>query len=88
MPVADNNTLTITVAGKEQFPEASSFTRVIHDTLFVLAEIGAGFSKGNAKPVVWRISHISMSSPISIGLFADKKTVGNKTVASYLKGLG
>lgn len=87
MPVRDNKTLTITVAGKDPLPEASSFSRVIHDTIVVLTEIGAGLSKKDSRPVVWRISHVSMNTPISVDLLADKKPLGARTVAIYLKGL-
>ena len=92
MTLAEQRTITIVVTGKEPLPEAIAFSHVVQDTISALAAIEADLAGPEVAPIVWRVSQVSMNTPISLTLVADngaarQKDRGRKVVTTYMDGM-
>jgi hypothetical protein len=65
------NELIIRVTGKGKYIPVASFVAVVQNTLTILREVDAELSEQRLGSLTWRISNVSLNSPLEMTIFAE-----------------
>lgn len=82
--------LTIRVESATEFVDLDQFISVVENTLNALAAIETSVGHHSKRRVHWRISHVSLNSPLVLTVFPeaeDEPALGREVVSAYTRGL-
>jgi hypothetical protein len=91
MSTTRDDVLRLTVTGKNNGVAADSLASIVLEMTHILQELDAQISKKNSGTLDWMITHIQMSSPLSMYIKPEKhrkeRYYGGRVIAAYMKGL-
>jgi hypothetical protein len=83
--------LTIRVESTGEFVDLDHFVSVVENTLAILANIEVSIGQYSRRKVHWRISSVSLNSPLMVTVFPDvgeeEPNLGRELITTYTHGL-
>jgi len=71
--MTNDDRLTITLTGEEEFIEVAPFLSVVENTVAILREIDIAISDTHKMMTDWRIGAVSLNSPLAFTVVADSR---------------